>query len=77
MKYYAKEANAALATQIVHLMDKVNLAGCNNALFSEFNRDDSVYGKLGEALAMVDPALLEAYQSTGNLPNLLEIIEID
>jgi hypothetical protein len=66
-------ATKALATQLAHLMNKVNLAGIDNDLPHAFSRDASVFGKLADALQMVDADMCDTYFKYGDLPNLIEI----
>ena len=63
--------NKALADHLLHLLHQVNQAQCEyaegNTIDHAYSRQDSVYGKLHDALEIVAPERLQAYVETGDL----------
>lgn len=62
-------SNNELATQLLQLLAQVNQAEAveGNTIDHAYSRQDSVYGKLHDALAMVAPERLQAFIETGDL----------
>jgi hypothetical protein len=60
--------NKALAAHLIHLLHQVNQAKAveGNTIDHAYSRQDSVYGKLHDALEIVAPERLQAYIETGD-----------
>ncbi len=60
--------NNELTTQLLQLLAQVNLAGHEGSNIDyDYSRQDSVYGKLHDALEIVAPERLQAFIETGDL----------
>ena len=67
--------NSDLATQLVKLLSQVNAASYDegNTIDYKYSRDDSIFGKLSEALEMIAPAAHAEFMNTGDCPNTITI----
>jgi len=67
--------NSELATQLVRLLSQVNAASYDegNTIDYKYSRDDSVFGKLSEALEMIAPSAHSAFMNTGDCPDTITI----
>ena len=61
--------NKALAAHLIHLLHQVNQAEAveGNTIDHAYSRQDSVYGKLHDALEIVAPEILADYLVSGDL----------
>ena len=63
--------NKALADHLLHLLHQVNQAQCEyaegNTIDHAYSRQDSVYGKLHDALEIVAPEILADYLVAGDV----------
>jgi hypothetical protein len=67
--------NSDLATQLVKLLSQVNAASYDedNTIDYKYSRDDSIFGKLSEALEMIAPEAHLEFMNTGDCPNQIII----
>ena len=61
--------NQTLAAHLIHLLHQVNQAEAveGNTIDAAYSRQDSVYGKLHDALEIVAPEILADYLVTGDV----------
>ena len=66
--------NSELATQLARLLTQVNASSFEgNTIDYKYSRDDSIYGKLSEALEMIAPAAHAEFMNTGDCPDQIII----
>jgi len=61
--------NKALAAHLIHLLHQVNQGSAveGNTIDHAYSRPDSVYGKLHDALEIVAPEIVAAYDESGDV----------